>query len=198
MLARVDQHPWQQLQTAAAKHPLRSAVASAAKKQRHQRLCAAASRTTLSVAASRQTVLCNCSGQAGELVEAVASGLAAGAGLNKPGARVGVYGANCREWMIAMQVSPDRLPLWPVSGHLLIMQAAQGRACALTQLPEEYNLFSRVLGWQAAALRRILHDRQWLQDSVCLLPRQRASNGMCFELVQRPRSVETRPLHCPS
>lgn len=39
----------------------------------------------------------------GELVEAVASGLAAGAGLDKPGARVGVYSTNCREWMIAMQ-----------------------------------------------------------------------------------------------
>lgn len=43
-------------------------------------------------------------------MEAVASGLAAGAGLDKPGARVGVYGANCREWMLAMQVSPERAP----------------------------------------------------------------------------------------
>ena len=41
-------------------------------------------------------------------MEAVASGLAAGAGLDKPGARVGVYSTNCREWMIAMQARHSR------------------------------------------------------------------------------------------
>lgn len=46
-------------------------------------------------------------------MEAVASGLAAGSGLDKPGARVGVYGANCREWMVAMQAraAPCARPL---------------------------------------------------------------------------------------
>lgn len=43
-------------------------------------------------------------------MEAVASGLAAGAGLDKPGARVGVYSTNCREWMIAMQARPQPHP----------------------------------------------------------------------------------------
>ena len=43
-------------------------------------------------------------------MEAVASGLAAGAGLDKPGARVGVYSTNCREWMIAMQARPHPSP----------------------------------------------------------------------------------------
>ncbi len=52
-------------------------------------------------------------------MEAVASGLAAGSGLDKPGARVGVYGANCREWMVAMQARAAPCA-WPLSNALLL------------------------------------------------------------------------------
>lgn len=42
--------------------------------------------------------------QAGDQVKELASGLRA-IGVDDPKARVGVFGANCPEWMIAMQVS---------------------------------------------------------------------------------------------
>lgn len=45
--------------------------------------------------------------QAGEQVKQLASGLRA-MGVN-PKARVGIFGANCPEWMIAMQVSEAAL-----------------------------------------------------------------------------------------
>ena len=68
-------------------------------------------------------------------MEAVASGLAAGAGLDKPGVRVGMYSTNCREWMIAMQARAHSRGCPPQGCRAVIRLAAHAQlACHVAGL----------------------------------------------------------------